>query len=60
LRTQIDESAIDNFKAQIATIKLHQGGVLKDIEQMKQDKADNWKVVGEIKKINVKINRIFN
>lgn len=52
LETQIDQSAIENFKTQIASLKLTQGKVLKDIEQLNQDKADHKQIFDETAKIN--------
>ena len=44
LGIQIDQAAKENFKSQIASLKLSQGKVLKSIEQLNQEKADREEV----------------
>lgn len=52
LGTQIDQAAMENFKTQIASLKLNQGKILRDIEMLCQEKAEKKNVHDDIKKIN--------
>ncbi|CAI2385161.1 unnamed protein product [Moneuplotes crassus] len=52
LETQIDQAAIDNFKTQLASLKLTQGKILRNIEVVKQEKADQKQTFDEVTKIN--------
>jgi len=51
LETQIDQAAIENFKTQLTSLKLNQGKILRDIEILKQEKADHKQIFDETKKI---------
>ena len=51
METQIDQAAIDNFKAQLTSLKFSQENVLMNIERLKQEKADHKQIFDETKKL---------
>lgn len=48
----MNEAAIENFKTQITSLKLNQGQIMKELEVLKQDKADKYLVQENTNNIN--------
>ena len=52
IQTEIDQSATENFKTQISSLKENQGKIFRDIEALNQEKADKKMMLDETKQIN--------
>jgi hypothetical protein len=57
LETQIDQAAIENLKTQIASLKLNQGKIFRNLELLSQEKSDKVLVINEMNQVNQTLHR---
>jgi hypothetical protein len=57
LETQIDQAAIENLKTQIASLKLNQGKIFRNLELLSQEKSDKVFVINEMNQVNQTLHR---